>query len=78
MSYANELDKEMFAEMLENEEDMETFICGFNSALLYCYYKNLDENQKQMFNEELAERIVLAYSKPLFQEFAKEHGIIFE
>ena len=73
--YANLEDRECLLETLSTEEEKDLFLYGFYSAISYAYYKNLAQEDKDLWCNELLERVIENYGLKLFEEFLQEHNI---
>lgn len=76
--YANNEDRECLLETLSCEEDKETFLYGFYSAIAFAFYKGLDNDQKELWCPELFERVCENYGNGIMEDFLKEHMIDFQ
>ena len=76
--YANLEDRECLLETLSTEEEKDLFLYGFYSAISFAYYKNLSKEEKEIWCNEILERVIENYGIELFEEFLQEHNIDFE
>lgn len=76
--YANLEDRECLLETLSTEEEKDLFLYGFYSAISFAYYKNLSKEEKEIWCNEILERVIEQYGIELFEEFLQEHNIDFE
>ena len=60
-------------ETLQNEQDRDTFLYGFYSAISFAHYLSLDDVEKSIYCNETLERVLETSGKDILNMFLEEH-----
>lgn len=75
MRYSQIEDKQELLNIIEDNEKQQGFIYGFMSAIAFAHYKDLNNEQKELYCGEMIENILDSIGLDFLNEFLQEYDL---
>lgn len=75
MKYSQVEDKQDLFNIIRDKEKQQGFIYGFMSAITFAHYKDLNNEQKELYCREMEENILYSIGLNFMNEFLQEYGL---
>ena len=75
MRYSQVEDKQALLDIIRDEEKQQGFMYGFLSAITFAHYKDLNNEQKELYCSEMEENILNSIGLGFMNEFLQEYNL---